>query len=108
LNHRLSKPISTEIAKTGEIIQLTVNQHRRKIMNRKITDIIIHTSDMLDEQQFREVSSKVYRDKGIVSFNRNARTPRCFMVVYNAGKTRASNILDTITKMGIQASLVGI
>ena len=77
-------------------------------MNNKITDVIIHTGDILDEHQFREVSSNVYRNDGIVSFSRNAITPRCFMVVYNAGKTRASNILDTVRNMGIQASLVGI
>lgn len=77
-------------------------------MNNKITDVIIHTQDSLNEHQFNELSRKVYLNEGIVSFNRNARTPRCLMVVYNAGKTRASNILNTLTEMDIQASLVGI
>jgi hypothetical protein len=77
-------------------------------MNKNITDVIIHTKDTLTGYQFDEVSRNVYMNEGIVSFNRNAKTPQCFMVVYNAGKTKASSILDTVRNLGINASLVGI
>ena len=77
-------------------------------MNEKITDVIIHTSDTLTGHQFNELARNVYLGEGIVSFNRNAKTPRCLMVVYNAGKTRASSILKTIRNLGVNASLVGI
>ena len=77
-------------------------------MNKQITDVIIHTRDNLTGYQFDEVSRNVYLNDGIVSFNRNAKTPQCLMVVYNAGKTKASSILDTVRKLGINASLVGI
>lgn len=77
-------------------------------MNEKITDVIIHTRDTLTGYQFDEVSRNVYLNEGIVSFNRNANTPQCLMVVYNAGKTRASSILQTVRNLGVNASLVGI
>lgn len=32
-------------------------------MNSKITDVIIHTKDQLSDQQFAEVSSRVYKLK---------------------------------------------
>lgn len=77
-------------------------------MNKQITDVIIHTSETLSGYQFDEVSKNVYLNEGIVSFSRNAKTPQCLMVVYNAGKTKASSILATVRKLGINASLVGI
>jgi hypothetical protein len=77
-------------------------------MNSKITDVIIHTKDHLSEQQFAEVSEQVYKTEGIVSLSRNGHTPRFFMVVYNAGCTRAISILTTVKGLGYDASLVGI
>lgn len=77
-------------------------------MNKQITDVIIHTRDSLTNHQFDEVSRTVYMNEGIVSFSRNSKTPQCLMVVYNAGKTQASNILNTVKNMGVNASLVGI
>ncbi len=77
-------------------------------MNSKITDVIIHTKDQLSEQQLTEISEQVYKVEGIVSINRNVRTPRFLMVVYNAGRTRANSILQTVTSLGYDASLVGI
>lgn len=77
-------------------------------MNAKITDVIIHTKDQLNDQQFAEVTSRVYSTEGIVSLSRNVHTPRFLMVVYNASRTRASSILKTVTGLGYDASLVGI
>jgi len=77
-------------------------------MNKEITDVIIHTRDKLTGYQFEELSRNVYLNDGVVSFNRNAKTPQCLMVVYNAGKTRATSILETVRNLGVKASLVGI
>jgi hypothetical protein len=77
-------------------------------MNTQITDVIIHTRDQLSEQQFSEVADHVYKNEGIVSLSRNVHTPRFLMVVYNAGSTRAKNILAIVTGLGYDASLVGI
>ena len=77
-------------------------------MNKHITDVIIHTKDVLTGQQFDEVSRNIYLNEGIVSFSRNPKTPQCLMVVYNAGKTRAGSILKTVRNVGVRASLVGI
>jgi len=77
-------------------------------MNTKITDVIIHIKDHLSDQQFAEVTDQVYKTEGIVSLSRNVHTPKFLMVVYNAGHTRANNILRTVKGLGYDASLVGI
>jgi hypothetical protein len=77
-------------------------------MNAKITDVIIHTREQLNDQQFAEVTKQVYKTDGIVSLSRNVHTPKFLMVVYNAGRTRANSILATIKEQGYDASLVGI
>ena len=77
-------------------------------MNDHITDVIIHTRGTLTRHQFDQVSTRVYMNEGIVSFSRNTKTPRCLMVVYNAGKTQAASILNTVKSLGVNASLVGI
>ena len=77
-------------------------------MNSKITDVIIHTKDQLSDQQFAEVTRKVYGSEGIVSMSRNVHTPKFLMVVYNAGRTRANSILNTVKGLGYDASLIGI
>lgn len=77
-------------------------------MNVKITDVIIHTKDQLSDQQFAEVTDQIYKTVGIVSFSRNVHTPRFLMVVYNASRTRANNILTTVKGLGYDASLIGI
>ena len=77
-------------------------------MSNKITDVIIHTRESLSGYQFDEVSRNVYLNDGVVSFQRNEKTPHCLMLVYNAGKTRASSILHTVRSLGVNASLVGI
>jgi len=77
-------------------------------MNSKITDVIIHTKDHLNDQQFTEVSEQVYTTEGIVSLSRNVHTPKFLMVVYNASRTHANSILRTVKGLGYDASLVGI
>lgn len=72
-----------------------------------ITDTMIHTREVLSEQEFEALSEEVYRDRGIVSLSRNPHTPRFLMVVYNAARTRSTAILDIVKQHGYQASLVG-
>lgn len=77
-------------------------------MNSHITDVIIHTKDQLNEQQFAQVSDQIYKAEGVVSVARNVHTPRFLMIVYHAGRTRAHTILCTVTGLGYDASLVGM
>lgn len=77
-------------------------------MNNKITDVIIHTSNHLSDQQFADISKQVYQNEGIVSVSRNVHTPKFLMVVYDAGRTQAKSILKTVTSLGYPATLVGI
>ena len=77
-------------------------------MEKHITDVIIHTSNYLDDQQFTELAEVVHKNDGVISLSRNANAPQCLMLVYNAGKNQARNILRSVTGAGIKAYLVGI
>jgi len=77
-------------------------------MNDTITDVIIHTSQQLDDAQFAEVCKQVYKEDGVVSLSRNVHTPRFLMAVYNAARTRSVSILNAVRQQGYEATLVGI
>jgi hypothetical protein len=77
-------------------------------MNHTTTDVIIHTRNPLSEPQFEEVANQVTRIEGVLSFYRSRTRPNFIMVVYNAGQTRAIAILNKLTRLGFNASLVGI
>ncbi len=77
-------------------------------MSTKITDVIIHTRETLNDEQFNEVAEEVRNDKGVISFGRNQSRPNFLMVAYNAKRTRSIDILKKVTGFGIDASLVGI
>ena len=77
-------------------------------MEKHITDVIIHTSQHLDDQQFTELAEVVHKNEGVISLSRNANAHQCLMLVYNAGKNQARNILRSVTGAGVKAQLVGI
>lgn len=74
----------------------------------KITDVIIHTDNELNDQQLKKLSEKVRHHEGVISLRRNRRTPKFLMLVYDAAKIRSKNILNTVTSQGYNATLVGI
>lgn len=77
-------------------------------MNHTATDVIIHTHNPLSQTQFEEVANQVKRIEGVIRFDRSPAQPSLIMVVYNAGQTRALTILNKLTRLGFNASLVGI
>ena len=86
-------------------------QEEKTMKNTKthnITDTMIHTRKVLSDREFEALSDEVYRDEGIVSLSRNPHTPRFLMVVYNAARTRSTEILNIVKQHGYQASIIGI
>lgn len=77
-------------------------------MNKNTTDVMIYTKNTLNREQFSEVARQVKQIEGVITFNQNARRPNFIMVAYNAGQTRALTILNKLTRLGFNASLVGI
>ena len=77
-------------------------------MSQTATDVIIHTRNPLSQDQFEEVADQVKRIEGVITFDRSQARPNLIMVVYNAGQTRALAILNKMTRLGFNASLVGI
>ncbi|MDH5518137.1 MAG: hypothetical protein OEY36_10040 [Gammaproteobacteria bacterium] len=77
-------------------------------MNTQTTDVMIYTKNSLNDIEFSEIASQIKKIAGVVKFDRNQRVPSLIMVAYNASQTRAINILDKMTSLGFNASLVGI
>lgn len=77
-------------------------------MSKTTTDVLIHTQNTLSDAQFSEISRQVRTINGVVRFDRNPEKPNFIMVAYRAGQIRAITILNKITRLGFNASLVGI
>lgn len=72
------------------------------------TDVMLHTNPPLSDQQFSEVANQCRAIDGVIRFDRSAHRPHFIMVAYNSGQTRALAILNKLTRLGFNASLVGI
>ena len=77
-------------------------------MNNNTTDVMIHTQTTLSEDQFSEIARQVKTIDGVVRFDRNPRKPNFILVAYKAGQIRALTILNKLTRLGFNASLIGI
>ena len=77
-------------------------------MNDTNTDVMIYTKTTLSETQFSVVASEVKTIAGVLQFEQIKHKPRFIKVVYSATRTRALTILNKITRLGFNASLVGI
>jgi len=77
-------------------------------MSQQNTDVMIYTKSVLTPEQFEVISNEVKDIKGVTRFERVEKRPYLIMVAYQATQTKALAILNKITRMGFNASLVGI
>ena len=75
-------------------------------MNNTTTDVILHISHPLSQGQFEVVAEQINATEGVISCNQNARIPNLIMVAYHANRVRALTLLNKLTRMGFNASLV--
>jgi len=77
-------------------------------MDKKSTDVMIYIHKPLSHEQFSKISSQMKTIDGVIRFDQSARSPKLIMVAYMAGKVGALTILNKVTRLGFNASLVGI
>jgi len=77
-------------------------------MDNNNTDVMIYTHKALSHEQFSKISSQIKTIDGVTRFDQSTRSPKLIMVAYSAGKVRALTILNKLTRLGFNASLVGI
>jgi hypothetical protein len=75
-------------------------------MSNTTTDVILHISHPLSQGQFEVVAQQINAIDGVVSCNQNTRLPSLIMVAYHASRVRALTLLNKLTRMGFNASLV--
>ena len=69
---------------------------------------MIHTFISLNHKQFTAIAGKILAIDGVFKFEQNTRMPRLIMVSFDAAKVRALTLLNKLTRLGFNASLVGI
>jgi len=72
------------------------------------TDAMILTRSALSDTEFDEVARKLRDIDGVGQFTRSQYVSRAIWITYEAGKIRAQSILSQITRLGVNASLVGM
>lgn len=77
-------------------------------MSNNTVDVMIYTKNQLSDDQFDAVAQEVRAMEGVVRFDRNLHLPNFIMVAYQAGQTKALPILNKLTRLGFNATLVGI
>ncbi|MDH5190493.1 MAG: hypothetical protein OEW89_04515 [Gammaproteobacteria bacterium] len=77
-------------------------------MSKSTTDVMIHMKSSLSPEQFDEVASQIKSIEGVVRFDQSSRKPNFIMVAYHATQTKSLVILNKLTRLGFNASLVGI
>lgn len=75
-------------------------------MLEKIKDVCILTKTLLSHDQIDEIASQVQKIKGVLQFTQLTEKPRLIVVVYNVSQTKAVSILNKITRLGFNASII--
>jgi len=75
-------------------------------MSKKIMQVMIRTSIPWSHEQFTEIASKMKTLDGVIKFDRNTRIPRVISVAFDAGKIRTLTLINKLTRLGFNASLV--
>jgi len=75
-------------------------------MNNATSDAILHISQPLSQGQFESIAQQINTTEGVINCSQNARIPSLIMVAYNASRVRALTLLNKLTRMGLNASLV--
>jgi hypothetical protein len=83
--------------------------HPKEIMmNTRFNEVMVHISEILDEDTLHRLEDGVRKDAGVVSVGHNPETPHMLMVVYDSDSTRASSLLHSFKERGLHAQVVGM
>ena len=73
-----------------------------------ITDILLHVRTDLEPQDRNTVENKLREVDGIISPHFTENNGHMLMVAYNPAKLNTGGLMDKVTSMGLDASLVGM
>ncbi len=77
-------------------------------MNIQIADITLHIDESLDPENRARIEDSLRTIDGVVSVHAPADRPHLMIAGYNPDKTNSTFILDTVTKQGVHAELIGL
>ena len=77
-------------------------------MNIQIADITLHIDESLDIENRARIEDEIRAVDGVVSVHAPAERPHLMIAGYNPEKTTSGAILETVTRQGIHAELIGL
>ena len=77
-------------------------------MKNTLADVLVHVNENMDEATICKIEQEMRNDFGVVSVGHRTGQSHLLMVVYDAGVTRASSVLQPLRARGLHAQLVGL
>lgn len=81
---------------------------RRIEMDIQMTDVLVHIDETLEEQDLDNVENRLRDEDGVISVHHESKHPHLMLVEYNPDRTSSRGILQTVTRQGLHAELVGL
>ena len=106
-NARMSRILERAAAEYGEV-PATLAKVKEAAMTTRAVKVVIHTDKALDEDAARRVSASLEGIPGVVESEFHAHRNHLLIVGYESGTVSAQTVLETVTKQGYSAQLVGL
>ncbi len=73
-----------------------------------LVDVTLHVDETLDAAKRAEMEAGLRALDGVVSVHGPDDKPHLVVVEYNPDKLRSTDILETVTRQGVHAELIGL
>jgi len=77
-------------------------------MDIQMTDVLVHIDETLKEQELDRVEDRLRNEDGVISVHHESNHPHLMLVEYNPELATSRSILQTVTRQGLHAELVGL
>ena len=76
-------------------------------MDIKMTDIMLHIDEQLDDDSQLALESHMRDQQGVIGLGYHSDKPHLMIVEYNPEQTTHMNLLHSVTQQGLHAELIG-
>jgi len=77
-------------------------------MNDDMVDLMIHVDELLSPDSIESVRDVLFSQQGVMAAACNIKTPHLIVVEYDPGRANSLQLLQSVTRQGLHARLVGL
>jgi len=77
-------------------------------MDIHLADVVVHIDPSLERERRARIEERLRAIDGVISVHNPDDRPHLSIVEYNPQKTSSQVILETVTKTGVRAELIGL